>query len=322
MVSYLANNTAQMIIHNDIDSFKAINPVITIGTFDGVHRGHKMVIGRLNEIAAKVGGESVIFTFYPHPRLVVSASESNLRLLATFNEKVEQLELAGVDHLIVYPFTIDFAELTYEKFIKEILIEKLNLHTLVIGHDHRLGRKRQGTYENILALSQFNSFSVEKIETFLVDGIDISSSKIRNALQLGDIEKANGFLGYTYSLQGIVSTGKRVGREIGFPTANILASDPQKLVPAEGVYAVTVKIEGAIYKGMLNIGYRPTIDENADHRTIEVNIFDFEEDIYNKTISVFFHKRIRDEQRFSSVDELRTQLLIDRKQVETILLGC
>jgi riboflavin kinase/FMN adenylyltransferase len=308
-----------MLIHNDINLFKAKNPVITIGTFDGVHRGHKKVIDKLNDIAASVDGESVIFTFYPHPRLVVSAHESNLRLLTTFVEKSHQLELAGIDHLVVFPFTIDFAELTYDKFITEILIKKLNLHTLVIGHDHRLGKNREGTFNNIITLSKKHSFNVEKIETFLIDGIDISSSKIRTALQKGEVEKASHYLGYDYQLAGTVTDGNQIGRNIGFPTANIIATDHSKLIPAEGVYAVTVDVDGKQYKGMLNIGFRPTIDINADHRTIEVNIFDFEGDIYQKEITISFKKRIRDEKKFNSIEELRLQLITDQKCVEELL---
>jgi riboflavin kinase / FMN adenylyltransferase len=306
-------------IHNDIDFFEAANPVITIGTFDGVHLGHRKVIDQLKRIAESVSGESVVFTFYPHPRLVVSANESNLRLLTTFSEKAEQLELAGVDHLVVYPFTIDFAELTYDQFISEILIKKLHMHTLVIGYDHRLGKNREGTYNNIVALAKKFSFNVEKIDTFLIKGIDISSSKIRAALQKGEIETANLFLGYTYSLQGEVTEGNRIGRGIGFPTANILIGDRYKLIPAEGVYAVTVQYGKELFKGMLNIGFRPTIELNADHRTIEVNIFNFDRDIYQEELTIFFHHRIRSEQKFKSIEELRSQLVIDREHIEKLL---
>jgi riboflavin kinase/FMN adenylyltransferase len=309
----------RMLIHNDINLFKAVNPVITIGTFDGVHHGHKEVIAKLKEIADRVHGESVIFTFYPHPRLVVSAHESNLRLLTTFNEKAHQLELAGIDHLVVYPFTIDFAELTYEKFISDILIKKLNLHTLVIGHDHRLGKNREGTYDNVISLSKKLHFNVEKIDTFLINGVDISSSKVRTALQKGEIEKANEFLGYPYQLTGMVTNGSQVGRNIGFPTANIIAADHSKLVPGEGVYAVMVEVEGKQYNGMLNIGFRPTINANADHRTVEVHLFNFEDNIYKKEITISFLKRIRSEKKFDSVEELKIQLIEDQKTVEKIL---
>jgi riboflavin kinase / FMN adenylyltransferase len=305
-------------INNDIDLFEAVNPVITIGTFDGVHLGHRKVIAQLNEIAATVGGESVVFTFYPHPRLVVSANESNLRLLSTFDEKANLLELAGVDHLVVYPFTIDFAELTYDQFIKDILIKKLHLNTLVLGHDHRLGKNREGTFNNIISLTRQLSFKVEKIDTFLIDNIDISSSKIRVALQKGEIEKANSFLGYSYSLQGVVTEGNKIGRSIGFPTANLVSGDHFKLIPAEGVYAVSVQCEGEMFKGMLNIGFRPTLEINADHRTIEVNIFNFDRDIYQKEITVYFHRRIRSEQKFGSIEELKNQLIIDRDNIEKL----
>jgi riboflavin kinase / FMN adenylyltransferase len=306
-------------IYNDIDFFDAVNPVITIGTFDGVHLGHRKVLRQLNNIADAIGGESVVFTFYPHPRLVVSANESNLRLLTTFTEKAAQLEIAGVDHLVVYPFSIDFAELTYDQFIREILIDKLHLHALVLGHDHRLGKNREGTYNNIISLAKLLSFKVEKIDTFLINDIDISSSKIRIALQKGEIEKANHYLGYTYSLNGLVIEGNKIGREIGFPTANIVAGDHYKLIPAEGVYAVSVLSEGEMFKGMLNIGFRPTLEMNADHRTIEVNIFNFDRDIYQKEITVFFHHRVRSEKKFGSIEGLRDQLVIDRENIERLL---
>jgi len=306
-------------IHYVIDSFEARNPVITIGTFDGVHLGHRKVIDRLKEIASSAEGETVVFTFYPHPRMVVSASESSLRLLSTFNEKADQLEQAGIDHLVVFPFTIEFAELTYDEFIKEILIDKLHLHTLVVGHDHRLGKNREGSFENILSLSKRLSFNVEKIETYLFDEVDVSSTKIRNALQKGEVDVANRYLGYTFSLHGTVTEGNKLGRSIGFPTANIQASDPYKLIPAEGVYAVTILVKGKLYKGMLNIGFRPTLYFNADNRTIEVHIFDFSEDIYSKEISIFFYKRTRNEQKFANIEALKNQLSIDREQIMRIL---
>jgi riboflavin kinase / FMN adenylyltransferase len=314
-------NSRLLKIHYVIDSFEALNPVITIGTFDGVHLGHRKVIDRLKEIASSVGGETVVFTFYPHPRMVVSANESNLRLLSTFTEKAHQLELSGIDHLVVFPFTIDFAELTYDEFIKEILIDKLHLHTLVVGHDHRLGKNREGTFENIVSLSKKLSFSVEKIETYLFDEVDVSSTKIRNALQMGDVDVANGFLGYIYSLHGTVIEGSKLGRSIGFPTANIQSSDPYKLIPAEGVYAVTVLVKGEHYKGMLNIGFRPTLHLNADNRTIEVHIFGFEGDIYHEEITIFFEKRTRSEHKFVDIEALKVQLAIDRKEILEILEG-
>ncbi len=315
------NSQEELKIHYDIDFFKATNPVITIGTFDGVHLGHRKVIARLNEIARELRGESVIFTFYPHPRLVVSANESNLRLLSSFTEKAELLEKAGVDHLVVFPFTLDFAEMSYEEFIREILIEKMHIHTLVVGHDHRLGKKREGSYENILSLQKKLSFNVEKIDTFILNEVDISSSKIRAAIQSGDFDKANSFLGYNYSIQGVVTEGKKIGRGIGFPTANIICGDPYKLVPVEGVYAVTIGFEDKMYKGMMNIGFRPTFNNNADHRTLEVNIFDFDQDIYQMQLTVFIHKRIRDERKFPNIYRLKDQLIEDKAEALKILEG-
>ncbi len=308
-----------MKIHYDIDFFQAFNPVVTIGTFDGVHLGHKKVIKRLNEIARSVGGESVIFTFYPHPRLVVSSNESNLRLLSSFTEKAELLEKEGVDHLVVFPFTIDFAELSYEEFIRDILVDKMHIHTLVVGHDHRLGKKREGTYDNILALQEKLSFKVEKIETFLFNDVDISSSKIRAAIQNGDIEKANKYLGYKYSIQGVVEYGKKIGRGIGFPTANIVSGDPYKLIPVEGVYAVTIMYAGRIYKGMMNIGFKPTFKNNADSRTIEVNIFEFDMEIYQKQLTIYIYKKIREEIKFPNIYRLRERLNEDKKEALKIL---
>jgi riboflavin kinase/FMN adenylyltransferase len=209
--------------------------------------------------------------------------------------------------------------MTYDQFIREVLIKKLHLHTLVLGHDHRLGKNREGTYNNIIALSKTLTFEVEKIDTFYINNVDISSSKIRSALQKGEIEKANRYLGYAYYLQGMVVEGNKIGKGIGFPTANIVACDHYKLIPTEGVYAVSVLVEGELFKGMLNIGYRPTLEMNADHRTIEVNIFNFDRDIYQKEVTVYFHQRVRSEQKFGSIEELRNQLVIDRDQIEKLL---
>jgi len=308
-----------LIVHQNINRFKAINPVVTIGTFDGVHRGHRKVIAQLNSLAAKAGGESVIFTFYPHPRLVVSKQEHNLRLLTTLDEKIELLGKSGIDHLVIFPFTPQFAALTYREFVQNILLEKLGLHTLVVGHDHRFGKNREGTFENLLALSKQTGFKLERIDALLVDEVDVSSTKIRNALQQADVARANHYLGYTFSLKGTVTKGNQIGRKIGFPTANIEASDPNKLIPAKGVYAISTNIDGQIYPAMLNIGYRPTVNSNADNRTIEAHILGFDADIYQKEITLFFHEHVRAEQRFNSIDELKLQLETDKKKISEIL---
>lgn len=308
-----------MKIYNNLDQFTARNPVVTIGTFDGVHLGHRKVIDQLNRIASEVNGESVLFTFYPHPRLVVSKSESNLRLLTTLQEKTCLLEDAGIDHLVIYPFDEKFAALSYIDFIEQILIGEIGMHTLVVGYDHKLGRNREGTFDKLLNLSKFLKFDLKKIDALLIDAVDISSSKIRAALQEGNIQVVNNYLGYNFTIHGSVEAGNQVGRGIGFPTANIVASDVYKIIPAEGVYAVTAELNGEAYKAMLNIGYRPTLDKNADKRTIEAHLFDFNQDIYQHEITLRFYERIRDEKRFDSLDLLKTQLLDDKNKVLEIL---
>lgn len=308
-----------MIIHHDINSFIAHRPVVTIGTFDGVHLGHLKVIEQLKQIARGIHGESVLFTFYPHPRQVLSNDHSDLRLITTIDEKIDRLSKAGIDHLLIYPFTKTFASLTYQQFVLDVLISKMKLHTLVVGHDHRLGKNREGSYENLVALSKKNGFGVEKIDAFLYDEIDISSSKIRHALQEGDVKKANHFLGYSFSIKGKVAQGNKIGREIEFPTANIEANDPNKLIPARGVYAITIEVDGALHKAMLNIGYRPTVNTNADNRTIEAHILDYNHNIYQKEVTIYFHQRVRDEKKFESLDELKAQLLVDKVTIQGIL---
>lgn len=314
-------NVNTLKLYNGINNFQAKNPVVTIGTFDGVHLGHRKVIEQLNEIAKDSDGESVLFTFYPHPRLVVSKDASNLRLLTTLEEKKKVLAQTGINNLVVYPFTKQLASLEYEEFVKTILIDQLNMKTLVVGHDHRFGKDRKGSFENIVELSKKYGFTVRRIDTFLVGEVDVSSTKIRDAFQDGKIEVANEYLGYCYSLTGEVTEGSRIGRSINFPTANVVASDPTKLIPLEGVYAVMVECLGNRYKGMLNIGNRPTVNRNADHRTIEVHIFDFNKDIYQEQITIEFVKRIRDEQKFENLEALKAQLYIDKETSKNILQG-
>lgn len=308
-----------MEVHNGIEQFKARNPVITIGTFDGVHLGHLKVINQLNEIAKSKEGESVLFTFYPHPRLVVSKDSANLRLITTLEEKTKRLEKSGIDHMVIFPFTKEFASLTYEQFIEQILIGKMGMNTLVVGHDHRLGKNREGSFESIVELSEKLDFDVRKIDTFLIDDMGISSSKIRQALQEGDVKKVKKYLGYAFTIHGKVAMGNQIGRKIGFPTANVEASDPYKIIPAEGVYAITVEVRAKVYRGMLNIGHRPTIDANADQRTIEAYIFDFNQDIYQEHITICFHDRIREERKFDGLESLKNQLKEDQIEVAKIL---
>jgi len=289
-------------IYTDISNFEARRPVITIGTFDGVHLGHQKVIARLKEIAQSHGGESVIFTFYPHPRLVTAPGEKNLRLLTTLEEKKELFTRFGIDHLIVFPFTKAFSQLSYAQFVEEVLVKQLHTHCLVVGYDHRFGKNREGGFEYLQNCAKKFGFEIEKLDVLLIDNDHVSSTLIRKALDDGDVSLANQFLGYRYTLHGTVIEGQRVGRKLGFPTANIEASDPHKLIPG------------------YDIGSRPTFNKNADNRSIEVHIFDFSGDIYNKEITLIFAGKIREEQKFSGVEALREQLRKDKIAALKILV--
>jgi len=299
-------------IYNDLHNFSAQKPVVTIGTFDGVHKGHHKVLDRLKDIALQNKGETVVFTFYPHPRLVLSPEEHNLRLLTTLDEKVELLRQAGINHLIVYPFTREFAELNYSDFVREILVNEMKIHSLVVGYDHRFGKDRQGGYEYLQVCADKYGFRIEKLDVLLIDEVNISSTRIRNALESGDIALANQYLGYPYTLHGKVVEGQKLGRTIGFPTANIESSDIHKLIPGYGVYAVKAEIDGESFNGMLNIGTRPTFNKNADQRSIEVNIFGFDRVIYGRDVTIRFHDKIREEKRFPGKEALVEQLHLDR----------
>lgn len=301
-----------MKIHSDLNDFNAQNPVLTVGTFDGVHLGHRKIMARLIDLAKKINGESVIFTFDPHPRKVVSPGESNLRLLTTIEEKIALFEQSGIDHLIIYPFTPEFAQLSYEQFVKEILIEKIHTKYLVVGYDHKFGKNRQGDFVFLQSCAEKFDFRVEKLDVLLINESNISSTKIREAIQKGDFETANTFLDYPFTLHGTVVEGQKLGRIIQFPTANIAASDPDKIIPGYGVYAVKAKIRNKIYHGMLNIGSRPTVNNNADHRSIEVHLLGFNKDIYGETIELQFFRKLREEQKFDSLEALKEQLEKDK----------
>ncbi len=306
-------------IHYNLDNFKAVKPVVTIGTFDGVHLGHREVILELKRLSSLSGGESVIFTFEPHPRIIISPQEDSLRLLSTKNEKIRLMEKIGIDHLVIYPFTEEFSKLSYDEFVSTILVGKMKISSLVVGYDHRFGQGRKGNFNSLELLSSELKFKVEQLSELLVDNKVVSSTKIRSALEAGDISTANHFLGYQYTLSGKVIKGQQLGRKIGFPTANIDTYDQHKLVPGDGVYAVMVESDGKKYKGMLNIGVRPTVNHNADHKTIEVNIFDFAKDIYDSEIALFFIEKIRDEQKFASLTQLQEQLINDQEFTMRIL---
>lgn len=307
--------------------------VVTIGTFDGVHTGHAQILEQLREEAARIGGETVIVTFYPHPRKVVRGGLTDVKLLNTLEEKIQLLSWQRVDHLVVVPFTEAFSKLTAEEYIREFLLKKFRPHTVIIGYDHRYGQGRHGDYHLLEQFSQSEGFELQEIPVHLLDAVSVSSTRIREAIGQADTETANQLLGYPYFFSGQVAEGRRLGRTIGYPTANLLVGNPEKLVPADGVYAVEVSLVesdaitlteptmveapavapwgGAGYKGMMNIGVKPTID--GRDRTIEVNIFDFNEDLYRRELRVAVRKHLRAEQKFGGLDALKAQLAIDKE---------
>ena len=311
-----------MKLHYGLNDFDAQKPVVTIGTFDGVHLGHQQIISRLQEIAQKRGGETVIFTFHTHPRLVTAPNETNLRLLTTLKEKTKLFEQYGIDHLVVYQFNKAFSELSNSEFVENILVKQMRTHCLVVGYDHKFGKNREGDFDYLQRCATKFNFEIEKLDVLTVEKDSVSSTKIRHALENGMIEKANRYLGYRFTLHGTVVDGKQLGRKLGFPTANIEASDKHKIIPGYGVYAVKINIENKVHNGMLNIGTRPTFNNNADNRSIEVNIFDFNDNIYGKEITLEFVGKIRDEQKFDGIESLVAQLHKDKKMALNVLSEC
>lgn len=307
-----------MIIYTGLDDIQPLpNAVVTSGTFDGVHRGHQTILSRLTEVARASGGESVLITYWPHPRTVVSNDSQNLKLLTTLDEKIELLDQAGVDYLVVIPFTRSFSELTSEEYIRQILIDKIGTKKLVIGYDHRFGRDREGGFDYIQAHQSEYGFGVEEIPRQDIEAVGVSSSKIRAALNEGNIQTANRFLGRLYSLTGTVVKGRQLGRTIGFPTANLQVDDQSKLIPANGVYAVDVDYAGQTLGSMLNIGFRPTVA--GTNQTIETYIFDFDKDIYGEHITLKFREFLRPEQKFDGLPALVAQLKRDEESARSIL---
>jgi riboflavin kinase/FMN adenylyltransferase len=304
-----------MKIYSHIDEFKQIkNAVLTIGTFDGVHIGHQKIISRLKEVAHQKGGETVILTFFPHPRMILHPDDLNIKLITTMDEKAELLENLGIDHLIITPFTRDFSNLNPQKYIEDILVEKIGTSHIIIGYDHRFGKDRSGGLEELQNHAIEFGYDVEEIPEQDIDDVAISSTKIRNALLSGDVKTAENFLGYPFHLSGKIIKGDQIGRTIGFPTANLFVEESYKLIPGDGIFAVSVdfksgKLENTSAKGMAYIGHRPTI--NGMSRNIEVNIFDFNHDIYGETIRLNFLKYLRADQKFNSLDELKEQLTRD-----------
>lgn len=307
-----------MKIYNNIHDFRHVKcPVVTVGTFDGVHLGHQQIIARLNQVAQQKGGESVVVTFDPHPRMVLTPNDKAVRLINIAKRKYEHLQKAGVQHLIVLPFTLEFAKTPWQDFIKDVIVDQIKAAHLVIGYDHRFGAHRHGSHDSMIEMAKLYGFGVEEVDEFLIDGIQVSSTRIRQALNGGFIREANRLLGYEYSITGLVVHGNRIGHQLGFPTANIETDDKFKLIAANGVYASRVEWNGKIYEGMSNIGIRPTI--NDFRFAVEVNIFDFDQDIYGECLTVYFIDRIRDEVRFATLEELSKQLAVDKLKVKQLL---
>jgi len=291
--------------------------VVTSGTFDGVHLGHQKILGRLKELAEHKQGETVLLTYWPHPRLILQPEDNNLRLLTTLTEKVKLLEELGVDHLIILPFTKELSQMSSEEFIREILVEKVQTKTLVIGYDHKFGKNREGSFEYLKSHSHLFGFDMEEISRQDVDDLAVSSTKIRTALAQGDISTASKYLGRPYFLSGQVVKGQQIGRSIGFPTANIQVVDKYKLLPRDGAYAVYAEVGAIRYKAILNIGDRPTVD--GKKKTIEAHLIDFDGDVYGQELSINFQEFLREEERFENLDALKNQLLIDRERAIFIL---
>jgi riboflavin kinase / FMN adenylyltransferase len=306
-------------VYSSIESFvKLKNAVVTPGTFDGVHWGHQRIIERLKEIAARTGGETVVLTFHPHPRMVLYGEDSNLRLLTTLDEKTELLRKAGIDHFIIHPFTKEFAKTNIVEYVRDLLIGKIGMKKLVIGYDHHFGRHREGNLERLLELAPVFNFEIEEIPAQEISEVNVSSTKIRAALDEGDVKLANEFLGYRYALSGIVIPGRQVGRTLGFPTANVDIDNPYKLIPAEGVYAVKVRTDQGEFNGMLNIGHRPTFNNNIELKTLEVHLLNFDGDLYGRNITIELVERIRSEVKFENSNDLKSQLESDKQNTEHI----
>lgn len=304
-----------MKIYRDLSTEIIKRTVATIGIFDGVHKAHQQILHRLNELAAMNETESLLVTLWPHPRYVLNKDSDDLKLLSTLDEKLVLLEKYGLDNVLIIPFDEYFASTPFDKFIKKILVDRLQVRNLVVGYNHQFGRDRQGNFEHLKENAERYNFEIEQLSKIEIDNERVSSSVIRNLVLEGKIELANAMLGHPMQLSGMVVHGNKIGRKLGFPTANIQVTELYKILPADGVYAVEASVENTYLRGMLNIGTRPTVNNYKD-KAIEVNFFNFEEDLYEKTISISFLKRIREEKKFQSTDDLRAQIKTDKQKIE------
>ncbi|WP_156308382.1 bifunctional riboflavin kinase/FAD synthetase [Sphingobacterium endophyticum] len=325
-----------MKIYRNLDEFKALDyAIVTIGTFDGVHVGHQKILNKLTELAKDNTGGTVLLTFFPHPRLIINPDDDSLRLINDIEEKVERLALAGIDHLIITPFTRDFSNQSPEEYISEVLVNKIGCKKIVIGYDHHFGKDRKGTIKDLIHYSEIFDYSVAQIPEQDIEDVAVSSTRVRESLIKGDIITANKYLGYPFELTGTVIKGDQIGREIGFPTANLHIHESHKLIPAYGIYAVEVEIfprtteivtgdyfepePERIAKGMCYIGTRPTVD--GMNRKIEVNLLDFNDDLYTKTIRVKFLEFIRHDQWFESLELMQEQIKKDESAIRAYFEG-
>jgi len=302
-----------MIIHEGYENLNLVAPVVTLGIFDGVHRGHRALLDCLVTRAKEAQGESVVITFFPHPRLVLEKNNINLSFLSTIEEKKVLLEKANIDHLIIIEFNIEFSRIQACDFIKDILVRKIGTKHLIIGYNHHFGKSGEGDFNTIKQCSESLAFRVEQVQGFHTDEGVISSSSIRKALLKGNLDDANRWLGYSYSMSGSIVEGRKIGRSIGFPTANIVPENQHKLIPGDGVYAVEVKLDKKAYPGMLSIGSNPTVNSDSTIKSIEVHILNFNKDLYGRNIIVIFRKRLRDEKKFDNLKKLTQQMELDKQ---------
>lgn len=307
-----------MKVYTNINEFKVRKPVVAVGMFDGLHLGHKLILNQVKETAEKVGGEAVIMTFSPHPRIVLG-HDGDLCFLNTIEEKTLLMKQYGIAHFIVYPFTLAFSKLTSSEFISEVLVQKLNIHTLIVGYNHHFGRNRENKIENLRSTARPYGFAIEKCGEFAPTSGKVSSSIIRNLLSDGNVQKAAEYLSYPFFLYGKVVEGDKIGRTIGYPTANLHIGDKSKLIPKNGVYAVWVHYNEVRYKGMMNIGLRPTITSGGPEKRIEVHLLFFSGNLYGETLRVSFIEKIRDEKRYENLEALKKQLASDEREANCIL---
>jgi len=306
-------------IYKQINELQLKNgTIITIGTFDGVHLGHKKILNQLIDKKKQSGLETMVFTFDPHPRKVLFPDQQDLKLITNTYEKVSLLSEIGIDHVIVYPFSKAFSEINPDEYIGEILVEKLKAKCIIVGYDHRFGKNRVGGLDLLIKYAEKYNYEVIEIAAEDINSINISSTQIRKAIESGNIELANQFLGYSFFISGKVSEGKKLGRTIGFPTANISISDVNKIIPKNGVYAVKVEIKNKLFNGMLNIGINPTVSTTLQLK-MEVHLFDFNQQVYGEEIKVSFIYRVRDEQKFSDIEALKNQLELDKQHIMSLL---